>query len=138
MRDTPQSVVQHYRPGTPFHGNTHGKLSLGLTEMGDFTAGELEGRLALDHCRLDNWSHHALAHNFDESNRALQGSIFMENTEEDWTRGTSFEHHLRWHAALFQVSLGRFEEALTMYDEQLVRLTLKGETPAGRGLHRPS
>ena len=91
------SIVQHYTPGTPFYGNVHGKLSFGQTEMGEMKvretcmihvrqAGELSGRLALDHCRLDNWAHHALAHNFDESNRALQGSLFLENTEDDWKK----------------------------------------------------
>lgn len=125
LRDTPLAVVQHYTPGTPFHGNVHGKLSLGHTELGEFQAGELEGRKALDHCRVDNWSHHALAHNFLESDRALQGSLFMENTEEDWLRGHNFSHHLWWHSALFQVALGRFEEALTLYDQHVGPLTLK-------------
>ena len=39
---------------------------------GDFTNGELSGRLALDYMPMDNWAHHALAHNFEESGRALQ------------------------------------------------------------------
>ena len=52
----------------------------------DYQAGELSGRLALDHCRLDNWSHHALAHNFEESNRPLQGTLILANTEDDWKR----------------------------------------------------
>ena len=96
--------------------------------------------MALDHCRLDNWSHHALAHNFEESNRPLQGSLFLANTVDDWKRvrfvqqrinlhliqGSNFEHHLRWHAALLEVALGNFEEALTMYDEYVGPLTLKG------------
>jgi len=129
MRDTPKSVVKHYKPSTPFYGNVHGKLSFGQSEMGEFQAGELSGRLALDHCRLDNWSHHALAHNFDESNRPLQGSLFLANTADDWKRGSNFEHHLRWHAALLQVALGNFEEALTMYDEFVGPLTIKAGGP---------
>merc|ERR1711953_20140 len=129
VRDTPKSVVKHYKPSTPFYGNVHGKLSFGQSEMGEFQAGELSGRLALDHCRLDNWSHHALAHNFEESNRPLQGSLFLANTEDDWKRGSNFEHHLRWHAALLEVALGNFEEALTMYDEYVGPLTLKAGGP---------
>jgi len=129
MRDTPKSVLSHYKPSTPFFGNVHGKLSFGQSEMGEFQAGELSGRLALDHCRLDNWSHHALAHNFEESNRPLQGSLFLANTENDWKRGSTFEHHLRWHAALLQVALGNFEEALTMYDDFVGPLTLKAGGP---------
>ena len=41
-------------------------------------------------------------------------------------QGSTFEHHLRWHAALLQVALGNFEEALTMYDDFVGPLTLKG------------
>lgn len=40
--------------------------------LGEFDAGELSGRRALDFNPLDNWSHHALAHNFEESGRPLQ------------------------------------------------------------------
>ena len=36
MRDTPKSVVKHYKPSTPFYGNVHGKLSFGQSEMGEF------------------------------------------------------------------------------------------------------
>ena len=43
-------------------------------ETGDYTNGELSGRVALDYMPLDNWAHHALAHNFEESDRALQVS----------------------------------------------------------------
>ena len=36
MRDTPKSVLSHYKPSTPFFGNVHGKLSFGQSEMGEF------------------------------------------------------------------------------------------------------
>ena len=36
MRDTPKSVLKHYKPSTPFYGNVHGKLSFGQSEMGEF------------------------------------------------------------------------------------------------------
>ena len=45
------------------------KMLLWLTQL---VEGELSGRLALDHLPLDNWAHHALAHNFEESGRPLQ------------------------------------------------------------------
>lgn len=125
MRDTPRSVIHHYKPHMAFYGNTHGKMGFGQSEMGEFQAGELSSRLALDHFRLDNWSHHSLAHNFDESGRALQGSLFLENTEPEWSMGTSFSHHLWWHSALFQVSLGDHEAALTMYDQHIWPLVHK-------------
>ena len=44
-------------------------MLLWLTQL---VEGELSGRLALDYLPLDNWAHHALAHNFEESGRPLQ------------------------------------------------------------------
>ncbi len=49
-----------------------GKLCFGQGENCEYEAGEISGRKALDHFPLDNWAHHALAHNFEESGRALQ------------------------------------------------------------------
>ena len=50
----------------------------------------------------------------------------LENLILQLYQGSTFEHHLRWHAALLQVALGNFEEALTMYDDFVGPLTLKG------------
>ena len=72
LRDIPASVVTEYSPATPFYGHVHGKLCFGQGETGDYVTGELSGRLALDYFPLDNWAHHALAHNFEESGRPLQ------------------------------------------------------------------
>jgi len=135
LRDTPASVVKDYKPGMPFYGHVHGKLCFGQGEMGEYEASEISGRLALDHFPLDNWSHHALAHNFEESGRALQGSKFLSNSEGEWTQGTTFSHHLWWHSALFHVQLGEFESALTLYDDTIAPLVLKdgGNFPLSDG-----
>ena len=127
LRDTPASVVNEYKPGMPFYGHVHGKLCFGQGEMGEYEASEITGRLALDHFPLDNWSHHALSHNFEESGRALQGSMFLRNSEPQWTQGTTFSHHLWWHSSLFYVQLGEFESALTLYDDTIGPMTLKGK-----------
>ena len=126
LRDTPASVVKEYKPGMPFYGHVHGKLCFGQGEMGDYEASEISGRLALDHFPLDNWAHHALAHNFEESGRALQGSKFLMNSEPEWKQGENFSHHIWWHSALFYVQLGEFESALTLYDDTIGPMTLKG------------
>jgi len=125
LRDTPASVVKEYKPGMPFYGHVHGKLCFGQGEMGDYDASEISGRLALDHFPLDNWSHHALSHNFEESGRALQGSKFLRNSEPEWTQGTTFSQHLWWHSSLFYVQLGEFESALTLYDDTIGPMSLE-------------
>ena len=95
-------------------------------ETGDYTNGELSGRVALDYMPLDNWAHHALAHNFEESDRALQvsrkfykkhlttflhkGLKFLSNTESHWTAGTTFSLHLWWHEALLHLQQGNPQE----------------------------
>ena len=88
--------------------------------------GELSGRLALDYLPLDNWAHHALAHNFQESGRARQGSSFLANTEEQWRQGENFSLHLCWHQSLLHLQLGQVEEAVTLYDDTIGPRAYKG------------
>jgi len=124
LKDIPASVVEHYNPSTPFYGHVYGKLAFGQGELGEYEKGEISGRKALDHFPLDNWSHHALAHNFEESGRPLQGRLFLTNSARDWTLGTTFSHHIWWHTALFHVQLGEFDAALSLYDDKVGPMTL--------------
>lgn len=125
LRDIPASVVTEYSSSTPFYGHVHGKLCFGQGETGDYVAGELSGRLALDYLPLDNWAHHALAHNFEESGRPLQGAKFLSHTEDQWTQGTTFSSHLWWHEALLQLQLGNTQAALDLYDNTVGPRALK-------------
>jgi len=129
LRDTPASVIKEYKPGLPFYGNIHGKLSFGQEEMGEYQAAEINGRLALDYLPLDNWATHALAHNFEESGRPLQGSKFLTNTEQEWTRGSNFSPHIWWHKALLFVQLGDYESALQLYDDIIGPGALQNGSP---------
>jgi len=119
LRDIPESVVKHYKPGTPFYGHVHGKLCFGQGENGDYEAGELSGRLALDYQPLDNWATHALAHNFEESGRPGQGSSFLKNSEDQWSQGANFSLHIQWHQALLHLQLGEIEQATDLYDQTI-------------------
>ena len=42
----------------------------------------------------------------------LKGRNFLFNCQRDWTRGTTFSHHIWWHSALFHVQLGEFQVTL--------------------------
>lgn len=135
LRDIPASVVQEYKPGIPFYGHVHGKLCFGQVEMGEYEASEISGQIALDYFPLDIESHHAFTHKFEETGKALEGSKFIRNRESEWTQGTMFSHHLWWHSALFQVQLGEYESALTLYDDTLAPLVFKdgGSFPLSDG-----
>jgi len=135
LYDIPASVVKYYDPSTPFYGHVFGKICFGEGERGNYDASEIAGRKALDHFPLDNWAHHALAHNFEESGRALQGRNFLLNSARDWTTGTTFSHHIWWHTALFHVQLGDYEAALQLYDDKVGPMTLKdgGSFPLSDG-----
>jgi len=129
LRDTPASVIKEYKPGLPFYGNVHGKLSFGQEEMGEYKAAEVNGRLALDYLPLDCWATHALVHNFEESGRPLQGSKFLTNTESEWTMGSNFSHHIWWHKALLLIQQGDYEAALALYDDTIGPGALKTGSP---------
>ena len=58
------------------------------------------GRKALDFFPLDNWAHHALAHNFEESGRPLQvlkglkTFTYMHPRDCMYVNFTKFDHKL--------------------------------------------
>ena len=119
-------MVSKYSTSTPFYGHVYGKLCFGQGETGDFESSERSGRLALDYMPLDNWSHHALAHNFEESGRAEQGAKFLSNTEDQWTMGTTFSLHLWWHEALMSIQNGDIDSAVALYDNTIGPMAMKG------------
>jgi hypothetical protein len=49
--------------------------------------------------------------------------IWINNTEKKQNAVLA----IRWHTALFHVQLGEFESALTLYDDRVGPMTLKGE-----------
>ncbi|MEM7571076.1 MAG: tetratricopeptide repeat protein [Pseudomonadota bacterium] len=102
------------RPRVP---QVHGMLAFGYEQCHWLIEAEAAARTALALEKKEPWAQHALAHVMLTQGRIEEGAHFLEGVEDTWTGLNSFMlTHLWWHRALFYLSLGRFDEALDIYD----------------------
>jgi tetratricopeptide (TPR) repeat protein len=62
---------------------------------------------------------HGLAHACYEGNASDEGAAFLRPWLADYDRASQLHCHLSWHLALFELALGRSENAWTLYDEHI-------------------
>ena len=98
----------------------HGMIAFALEQNHRLAEAEEEGLHAAEIAIDDAWAHHAVAHVMETEGRARDGARWLDRCAHTWERkGVFIRDHNWWHAALFQLSLGREEEALRIYDERL-------------------
>src|SRR3546814_1515641 len=95
-----------------------GFYSFGLEENGDYSRGEEMGRRALAMRPDHPYAIHAVAHVMEMQGRQLGGVHFMTARRDVWA-GSNFRNHLWWHLSLFLLDLGRLDEVLAIYDNDL-------------------
>ncbi|MCI0429700.1 MAG: tetratricopeptide repeat protein [Rhodospirillales bacterium] len=121
LRDSAARVLPHWRAEERGRGYVLGMYSFGLHETGDCRAAEAAGREAVDLNPANTIAVHAVAHVFEMEARPQEGISWLRGLQPWWQ--TSFgAMHQWWHLALFQLDLGREDEAVAVYDEQM-RLT---------------
>ncbi|WP_425410920.1 tetratricopeptide repeat protein [Hyphococcus sp.] len=102
---------------TPY---AHGMTAFALEQNHRLREAEEEGLRAAEIAIDDAWAHHAVAHVYETQGRAREGAKWLEHCAHTWERkGVFIRDHNWWHAALFQLSLGREDLALQIYDERL-------------------
>lgn len=75
---------------------------------------------ALEMKHKEPWAQHALAHVMITQGRIDEGMKFLEDVSKTWTDLNSFMlTHNWWHLALNYISLGRFDDALSTYDNHV-------------------
>jgi tetratricopeptide (TPR) repeat protein len=95
----------------------HGMAAFAYEECHLLDEAERAARRALELERKEPWAQHALAHVMLTQGRIEEGARFLEDVAATWTELNSFMiTHLWWHAALFDLSRGRFTRALEIYD----------------------
>lgn len=118
QRDSVARVFPLWDESVPGYEFLLGFYSFGLEEMNDYHRAEEFGRRSLA-MRSDNpYAVHAVAHVLEMQGRQLGGIQFMKEREETWAHG-NFRNHLWWHLSLFQLDLGRIDEVLAIYDDEL-------------------
>lgn len=101
----------------PRAAQVHGMLAFGYEQCHWLVEAEAAARTALALEKKEPWAQHALAHVMLTQGRISEGAHFLEGVEDTWTGLNSFMlTHLWWHRALFYISLGRFDDALDVYD----------------------
>ncbi len=103
----------------PGHGFTLGCRAFALEELGAYDAAERLGREAVDFEPEDSWAIHAIGHVHEMTGRAADGLTWIESRRATWTHCNNFALHMSWHAALFQLELGRIAHVLDLYDREI-------------------
>ena len=62
---------------------------------------------------------HSVAHVFYEMSQDDEGAAFLAGWLEDYDRRSTYRVHLSWHQALFELALGRYNQALGWYDRDI-------------------
>ena len=119
MRRSVERVLPAYDPKHPGHGYLLGCHSFALEETGEYERAENAGRQALWTAPDDAWGLHAVTHVHDMTGNATKGLDWLDGRESAWVHCNNFRFHVWWHKALMQLDLGRIDEALALYDQQI-------------------
>ncbi|XP_035257368.1 tetratricopeptide repeat protein 38 [Anguilla anguilla] len=121
LRDSVARVLPHWTPQMPLYSYLKGMYSFGLLETHFYDQAEKTAKEGLELNREDGWAVHAVAHVHEMRAEADQGLHFMESRERDWKVCDMLASHNYWHWALYFTEKGRYEEALGVYDDEVVR-----------------
>ncbi len=101
-------------------------MCFGLEECHQYDEAEKAGREAIDHTPNDIWAIHSIGHIYEETLRGRQGLKFLEDTAANWQPRGGLVTHMWWHTGLFNVQLGDFETALSIFDDKVIEGCRKG------------
>jgi hypothetical protein len=102
---------------TPY---AQGMLAFALEQNHRLAEAEDAGLHALQIAFDDAWAQHAVAHVYESLHRPQDGARWLDHCAHTWEKkGVFIRDHNWWHAALFRLSLGRLNDALSVYDQKL-------------------
>ena len=105
----------------PGYGIVLSFYGFGLEELGDFARAEDVARAAAELEPYGYWPHHTVSHVLEMTGRPEEGIAWMDGRLPYWSGPQCNNRvHIWWHKALFHIELGRFEEALALYDDEIL------------------
>jgi tetratricopeptide (TPR) repeat protein len=119
IRDAVARVLPRWQPDDAGYGFLLGCHAYGLEEAGEYRAAEDAGLRAIGLGPEDIWAAHAVAHVREMEGRRREGIEWIASLTDRWTDCGNFAHHLRWHEALFELELERFDRVLELYDREV-------------------
>ncbi|MEZ5855091.1 MAG: tetratricopeptide repeat protein [Hyphomicrobiaceae bacterium] len=119
----------------PGYGILLSFLGFGLEEAGDYAKAEDISRQAALLEPHGYWPHHAVSHVLEMTGRPSEGLQWMNERQALWAgKANSNRVHIWWHKSLFHVELGQYDQALKLYDDEILP-TLR---PVGTSLCNPT
>ena len=88
-------------------------------EVGKMAEGMDLAERSLDINPANGVAAHSVAHVFYEMSQDDEGAAFLAGWLEDYDRRSTYRVHLSWHQALFELALGRYNQALTWYERDI-------------------
>ena len=93
----------------------------GLEESGDYARAEDVSRDAAELEPYGYWPHHAVSHVLEMTGRPDEGVKWMEDRLPFWSDSRCNNRvHIWWHKALYHLELGELNEALALYDNEIL------------------
>lgn len=119
----------------PNYGIMLSFYGFGLEELGDYSRAEDISRAAAECEPYAYWPHHAVSHVLEMTGRPQQGISWMDDRKAYWSDAQCNNRvHIWWHKALFHIELGQFDEALAIYDDEILPVM----RPVGTQLCNPT
>lgn len=96
-----------------------GPLAFAMEEAGRYELAERYAQQALAYQSTDLWALHAMAHVHEMRGQAQEGERAISAVAHQLNDFNLFRGHLWWHLALFRFAQQRYDEVLTLFDEQI-------------------
>lgn len=93
--------------------------SFRLHEVDEFERARTLGERSLALHRQNYTPAHSIAHVFYETNDHAAGLTFLGDWLSGYERAAPGHGHVSWHAALFELALGRYDRAMAVYESTL-------------------
>lgn len=119
LRDRIARALPAWDAGRPGHHALLGMYAFGLEECGQYAQAERHGRASVEQQPRDGWGWHAVAHVMEMQGRTDDGIAWLRTDTDTWSRDSFFAVHNWWHLALFNLELGRIDEALRLFDDPI-------------------
>ncbi len=117
-----QAVAPHWSADLPGYNAILGCVCFANEECGHYTEAEEAGRAAIAREPGDLWSAHGVAHVMEMQGRRGEGLVWLEQLAPHWEGSNNLNHHLWWHAAMFQLERGDHRAVLALYDTRFRNL----------------
>ena len=108
-------VAPHYGEDWAFMG----QYAWAKHEVGKMDEGMDLAQRSLDLNPANGVAAHSVAHVLYEMSQDDEGGAFLSGWLEDYDRRSTYRVHLSWHQALFELAMGRYNQALSWYETDI-------------------